>query len=171
MQEFKVGLEALLKYSSPKNPTGMLAMISPAGKLKATFGSHSGLYVPWGVSVDGSDHVWVANFMGQGIVQFCGVNTDACPKGSKTGDIIHTYQSGILQHVTDNIVDAAGNVWAANNWDDVQAVISDKPAQRISTNAGGKGIVVIYGIAKPVSPPLLGVYSSGNAPSNGAVKK
>jgi len=101
--------------------------------------------------------------MGQGIVEFCGVNTDACPKGSKTGAIIHTYQSGILQHVTDNIVDAAGNVWAANNWDNVQAVISDKPAERISTHAGGKGIVVIYDIAKPVSPPLPGVHGKGGA--------
>ena len=149
MQEFKEGIEDIIKYSSPKNPTGMLVMINPQGKVVGTFADHAGLYVPWGVSVDSDDHVWVANFMGQGVVDFCGVNTAKCPKGKKTGDIIHTYQSGVLQHITDNIVDAAGNVWAANNWDNIDAVASDNPAARISTNAGGKGIVVIYGIAKP----------------------
>jgi len=149
MQEFKEGIEAILKYSSPKNPTGMLVMINPQGKIAGNFADHAGLYVPWGVSVDGNDHVWVANFMGQGVVDFCGSNINNCPEGSKTGDIIHTYQSGVLQHVTDNIIDSAGNVWVANNWDNIEAVVSNNPVARISTNAGGKGIVVIYGIAKP----------------------
>ena len=149
MQEFKTGIQNLLKYSSTENPTGMLAMISPKGNLIGTFGNQK-LYVPWGISVDGDDHVWVANFMGQSVVEFCGTNIATCPEGIKTGEVIHSYQSGVLQHLTDSIVDAAGNVWAANNWDNLKAVVSDKPAERISTKAGGKGIVVIYGIAKPV---------------------
>jgi hypothetical protein len=49
----------------------------------------------------------------------------------------------------------AGNVWAANNWNDLDAVVAKDPAGPISTKAGGQGIVVIYGVAAPVQTPLV----------------
>ena len=52
--------------------------------------------------------------------------------------------------ITDVGVDPAGNVWAANNWDNLDAVVSNDPPRPISTQAGGQGIVVIYGVAAPV---------------------
>ena len=42
MQEFKEGIEAIRKYSSPKNPTGMLVRINPQGKIAGNFADHAG---------------------------------------------------------------------------------------------------------------------------------
>ena len=53
------------------------------------------------------------------IVQLCGVRTENCPPGFKTGDQISPpggYVGGGLQMQTDIAVDPAGNVWAINNW-------------------------------------------------------
>jgi len=54
------------------------------------------------------------------------------------------------------VIDPAGNIWAANNWDVFDAVISDYPAYPRSTWGGGSGFTVIYGIAAPVKTPLMG---------------
>jgi hypothetical protein len=57
---------------------------------------------------------------------------------------------------TDVVIDPAGNVWAANNWNSPEATIYDKPGYPISTWGGGSGFTVIYGIAAPVKAPLMG---------------
>jgi hypothetical protein len=60
--------------------------------------------------------------------------------------------------ITDTSIDPAGNVWAANNWNLVEAATADKdPARPTSTWGGGSGITVIYGVAAPVKPPRMGV--------------
>ena len=51
---------------------------------------------------------------------------------------------------------ADGNVWVANNWNDIDAVGDADPARPTSTWGGGSGIVVIYGVAAPVKTPLMG---------------
>lgn len=48
------------------------------------------------------------------------------------------------------------DVWAANNWNAVEPVVSENPIRSTSTWGGGSGITVIYGVAAPVKPPLLG---------------
>ena len=58
--------------------------------------------------------------------------------------------------LTDVAVDPAGNVWAANNWDVIDAVIAKDPPGPISTKGGGAGFTVIYGVAAPVKTPLMG---------------
>jgi hypothetical protein len=59
--------------------------------------------------------------------------------------------------VTDTSIDPAGNVWAANNWNLVDAATADKnPARPTSTWGGGSGITVIYGVAAPVQGPRMG---------------
>jgi hypothetical protein len=49
-----------------------------------------GLPGPWAVVVDGNDNVWISNFAmaSSPIVQLCGVRTENCPPGMKTGDQI-----------------------------------------------------------------------------------
>src|SRR5499426_1631673 len=49
-----------------------------------------GLPGPWAVVVDGNDNVWISNFAGPSspIVYMCGVRTENCPPGFKTGDQI-----------------------------------------------------------------------------------
>ncbi|MDA7760820.1 hypothetical protein N8984_00550, partial [Methylophilaceae bacterium] len=54
------------------------------------------------------------------------------------------------------MIDDAGNVWIANNWDYLPALIDTDPDRRMATRGGGTGITVIYGIASPVLNPLIG---------------
>jgi hypothetical protein len=73
-----------------------------------------------------------------------------------TGDLIHMFQSGSIQMVTDVGIDPAGDVWVANNWNVVDAAVAKHPADPISTKGGWQGVVVLYAIAAPVKTPLPG---------------
>ena len=110
----------------------------------------------WGVSVDGYDRIFAANFMGTGFAIVCGSREENCPEGKKTGDMIPMFQSGVLQMATDIMVDEAGNAWLANNWEMIEPLLSPDPVRTTSTRGGGTGLAVIYGVAKPVINPLLG---------------
>jgi hypothetical protein len=119
-----------------------------------------GLPGPWAVAVDGNDNIWISNFAGASspITELCGVHTEHCPPGMKTGDQISPpggYVGGGLQMQTDIAVDPAGNVWAMNNWQDVDACIRT-PSEALSTRCGGQGVVIFYGMAKPVHAPQIG---------------
>ena len=115
---------------------------------------------PWAVAVDGNDNVWVSNFAGASgqIAHLCGVRTENCPPGMKTGDQISPplgYVGGGLQLQVDIDVDPAGNVWVTNNWQDIDSCVG-KPDEGLSTRCGGQGVVVFYGMAKPVRAPQIG---------------
>ncbi len=61
-----------------------------------------GLPGPWAAAVDGNDNVWISNFAmpSSPIVELCGVRTENCPPGMKTGDQISPpggYVGGGLQ--------------------------------------------------------------------------
>ena len=119
-----------------------------------------GLPGPWAVAVDGNDNIWISNFamVSSPIVQLCGVRTEHCPPGVHTGQQISPpggYVGGGLQMLTDIAVDPAGNVWTMNNWQDVDVCIS-KPPEALSTRCGGQGVVIFYGMAKPVQSPQIG---------------
>jgi hypothetical protein len=119
-----------------------------------------GLPGPWAVVLDGNDNAWISNFAmpNSPIVELCGVRTETCPPGFNTGDQISPpggYVGGGLQMQTDVAVDPAGNVWAMNNWQDIASCIG-KPQEAISTRCGGQGVVIFYGIAKPVRSPQIG---------------
>ena len=60
-----------------------------------------------------------------------------------------------MQLLVDASIDPAGNVWVSNNWQDVPSCYG-KPEEDISTRCGGHGIVVFYGMAKPVRAPQIG---------------
>jgi hypothetical protein len=159
MTQFELVLKHMLTILQ-KNPgmkTGVISMIAPDGKRVAPkiYGDKV-VSAPWGVSIDGADNVWFGNFWGRGVGLMAGADPKDQAAGTKTGDVIHIFQSGAIQMVTDVGVDPAGDVWAANNWNDVQAVVSTNAPDPISTKGGGQGIVVIYGVAAPVKTPLLG---------------
>ena len=72
-----------------------------------------GLCGPWAAAVDGNDNVWVSNliFSSSPVVQLCGVRTENCPPGMKTGDQISPpggYVGGGLQMQVDIDIDPAG---------------------------------------------------------------
>ena len=155
MEEFEAGAEYLL--TNPNiTQTGMVGLISPDMEVVQQDIAKGTAYIPWGVTIDGNDNVWVGNLYGQSLTHICGVNPANCPAGKTTGDVIHNYQSGVIQMTTDVIVDDAGNLWSANNWFDGEVVINPTYRGRTSTFGGGQGFVVTYGVAGPVQNPMMG---------------
>jgi streptogramin lyase len=119
-----------------------------------------GLPGPWAVVVDGNDNVWISNFAmpNSPIVQLCGVRTETCPPGFKTGDQISPsggYVGGGLQMQTDLAIGPAGDVWVMNNWQDIDSCFG-VPPEPLSTRCGGQGVVIFFGMAKPVKAPQIG---------------
>ena len=159
MEQFKLVTAHMFKYVSgpPARPTGAVNMIRPDGTQPAPMGfTGEAINIPWGLNVDGNDDIWVGNMWGHCVTLMAGENTKGHPAGTKTGDVIHIFQSGSIQMVTDASIDPAGNVWAANNWNNLEGTTGENPPRRISTQGGGSGFTVIYGVAAPVKPPRIG---------------
>jgi hypothetical protein len=158
MEQFEILGDAMLKY--PKS-TGVAHLILADGTMAEQAGFTGGgqIDVPWGVNIDGNDDVWIGNLgpRTRSVVLMAGYNTKGHPAGTKAGDVIHTFKSGSIQMLTDVAIDPAGNVWAANNWNDPLAATSADPQRSTSTWGGGSGLTVIYGVAEPVRPPRMGV--------------
>jgi streptogramin lyase len=119
-----------------------------------------GLPGPWAATIDGNDNVWVSNFASphSPITQLCGVRTENCPPGFKTGDQISPpggYVDGGLQMQTDLAIGPAGDVWVMNNWQEIDSCFG-VPPEALSTRCGGQGVVVFFGMAKPVRAPQIG---------------
>lgn len=132
------------------NPNASIALIYADGTPAADGPfKGGGVELPWGIAVDGNDNVWVANFNGRRISEFCGVNTQHCPPGFETGDPISPdegYFFDGLRRITGIQIDPSGNVWMANNW--LVAAFPENP--------GGHEMVVFVGLAKPIKAPLTG---------------
>ena len=140
---------------------GSLTVLHPDGteaKFSPIYGK--GIFGPWAVSVDGNDNIWVSNFSSAqaGIVELCGFRTENCPSGMKTGDAISPpggYVGGGLQLQVDVGIGQAGDVWVTNNWQDHTSCYG-KPKEVVSTLCAGQGVVVFFGMAKPVRTPQIG---------------
>ncbi len=144
-------------------PGGSVSMIRPDGTQApgSPFVGGGSISGPWGITVDGNDHIWVANGFGKTLTELCGVRTETCPPGVKTGDPISPPKTGYagkgMQFLTGVVVDPAGNVWAANNIDLMdQVCLTKTPDETVSTRCGGNGFVVFFGLAKPVKTPVVG---------------
>jgi len=164
MKQFQLVLSQVRPELEGGKTTGVINMIRADGTQPLTSGFDGGkqVNVPWGVSIDGDDDVWFGNFWGRGIGLMAGAEPTGRAAGLKTGDLIHMFQSGSIQMITDSVVDPAGNVWAANNWNVLDALDSPDPFRPNSTKGGGDGIVVIYGIASPVKTPIRGPSGSAD---------
>ena len=163
IEEFKINIEKVLKNEQQGiDKTGNVTLISPEGTVLQKQALDGEIYAAWGVSIDGDDTVFIGNFLGTGFVHMCGTNEKLCPDDKKTGEMIHYYSSGILQESTDTMIDDAGNVWMANNWDVIPALVNDNPDRRTATRGGGTGMVVTYGIGAPVTNPLIGQVRPSN---------
>ena len=144
------------------HPGGNVGLLRPDGTQMpgSPFDGGHSINAPWGIAVDGNDNVWVANGGGHSITELCGVRTETCPPGTRTGDPISPPQRGYagqgLQILTDIAIDPAGNVWVANNWDLADQGFKKIPDPALSTRFGGNGFVVFFGLAMPVRTPLVG---------------
>jgi hypothetical protein len=159
MEQFKLVTAAMFKYvmGPPARPTGAVNMFRPDGTQPAPMGfTGEAINIPWGLNIDGNDDVWVGNMWGRSVTLLAGDNTKGHAAGTKAGDVVHVFQSGSIQMITDVSIDPAGNVWAANNWNSLEAAAGENPARPTSTWGGGSGFTVIYGVAAPVKPPRIG---------------
>ena len=139
---------------------GSVSMLRPDGSAAPGSPFNPGsIWGAWAVSIDGNDHAWISNFApGGGLTELCGARTETCPPGMKTGDPISPpggYKGGGMQLLVDASIDPAGDVWVSNNWQD-PASCYGKPDEGVSTRCGGQGIIVFYGMAKPVRAPQIG---------------
>jgi len=140
---------------------GSITVLRPDGT-EASFSPvyGKGIVGPWAASVDGNDNIWISNFStpSAGIVELCGFRTEHCPPGVKTGDAISPpsgYVGGGLQLMVDVGIGPAGDVWVTNNWQVYQDAMG-KVDEALQTQGAGQGVVVFYGMAKPVKTPLVG---------------
>ncbi|WP_348652314.1 hypothetical protein [Streptomyces sp. Isolate_45] len=126
-------------------------MLDPDGSTPAASFTTGSLLLPWGIAVDGSDTVWVADFSGQRVTRSCGVRTEACPPGHRTGQPISPASAGYgfdgPVRNTGVEVDPSGNVRLTNNWELVP----------LQTNPGGRQLALFGGPATPVRTPLIGL--------------
>jgi len=146
--------ETVVKY-----PGGDVSLVRPDGTVAGTFDGGKSIESPWGIAVDGNDNVWVANGGGHSITLLCGARPANCPPGAKTGDAISPpggYIGGLQAAITDVVVDPAGNLWVANNWENPEQGFKRVPDPTQATRFGGNGTVVFFGLAKPVKTPLIG---------------
>lgn len=138
-----------VEQSQPRGG-GTVTLIRPDGTPAAKPISAGGLRNPWGLTVDGDDHVWVANFGGRRLTELCGSDTSACPPGKRKIGAAISPPSGYgfdgLVRNTGVIVDPSGNVWLANNWKNAP----------IQTNPGGYQIVAYLGLGAPTKSPQIG---------------
>ncbi len=127
-------------------PNASVTMIDGEGTPTGPF-KGGGLLVPWGMAVDGDDNVWVSNFQGGKLSQFCGAAGN-CPPGVEAGDPIAPdgYFFDGLKRNTAAEIDPSGNVWVTNNWE----------IFAVPQNPGGKSLVMFVGLAKPAQAPLIG---------------
>ena len=164
------GLHIVLRYKRPEPLQGMLVtgqvfpVAVPVVLITPLVGLNGGggITIPWGISVDGDDNVWVANFgvtplddteqptILPRVSHFCGTDTTKCPARARAvGAAIspdNGYTSDALQRNTTTAVDPSGNLWLTNNWRLAPPKI----------NPGGNSIVVYVGIARPIETPLTG---------------
>ena len=138
------------KPEPPFEPLGSATLLSSDGVPDpgSPF-TGGGAFVPWGITVDGNDNVWIANFAGQRVGHLCGKRPKHCPSGADTGDPIapaRGYGFDGLVRNTGIAVDPSGNVWLTNNW-------LQSPIQ---TNPGGHQIVAFLGLAEPLKTPVIG---------------
>jgi len=139
---------------------GSISMLRPDGTPgPGSPYSGGGTYGSWAIAIDGNDQVWSSNFGGRSITHLCGARTETCPPGMNTGDPISPpggYVGGGMSYLTDIGIDPAGNVWVADNWETPDACWNPSFSEAKSTQCGGNGLTVFYGMAKPVRAPQIG---------------
>ncbi|OKL44753.1 hypothetical protein [Pseudovibrio exalbescens] len=156
---FEALVSYLLEQQEPAQPQGQIYLIRPDASLvnEEGFAAAGALDVPWGLSVDGNDDVWVASLWNRSVVLLAGVQRAETSLTTALGEPLHSFQSGSIKNVSDVATDTAGNLWIANTWAGLNS-LSDDDALTAPRRIwrGGGSIAVIYGIATPVHTPVVG---------------
>lgn len=133
---------------SPLYPSKTVSRIdSLTGQLE-TFTINSDSFTgPWGINLDGSNNVYVANFQGLSFSVLCGA-ARGCPGGVAQGEALSPEGGydfdGTIMRPTGLEVDSAGNLWVANNY------------QEDAQLFGQHSVFQAIGLADPVTTPSIG---------------
>jgi hypothetical protein len=103
------GIESATDYmvrtmSKQNGSDGSVTLLRPDGtQYPGSPFTGDGLPGPWAVVVDGNDNVWISNFAmpNSPIAHLCGVRTETCPPGFKTGDQISPPGGYVGRRATD----------------------------------------------------------------------
>tara|TARA_B100001057_G_scaffold161466_1_gene162084 strand:+ start:174 stop:2036 length:1863 start_codon:yes stop_codon:yes gene_type:complete len=133
---------------SPRYTSKTVSRIDPLTGQLRTFPINSKSFTgPWGVNLDGSNNVYVANFKGLSFSVLCGAS-EGCPGGVLQGEALSPEGGydfdGSIMRPTGLEVDSGGNLWVANNYH----VKSDLYGQH--------SIFQAIGLADPVTTPSIG---------------
>ena len=80
------------------------------------------------------------------------VRTEICSPGMKTGDqdfAPRRLRWRRFADAADLAISPAGDVWVMNNWQEIDSCWS-VPDETLPTRCGGQGVVIFFGMAKPV---------------------
>ena len=91
-----------------------------------------GVFIPWGAA-GGVDDVWFGKLWGRGVDLMAGDDTEGHAERTKAGDLVHDFRGGSIQMITGVVVDRAGNAWAANNWNESEAVADGVDPTRVGS--------------------------------------
>ena len=133
---------------SPRYPSKTVSRIdSLTGQLRSFEINAKAFTGPWGINLDGSNNVYVANFQGLSFSKLCGAAT-GCPGGVAQGGALSPEGGydfdGTIMRPTGLEVDSAGNLWVANNY--------NEDAQLF----GQHSVFQAIGLADPVTTPSIG---------------
>jgi sugar lactone lactonase YvrE len=124
---------------APPSARGSITLLSSNGVPKrSTPFTGGGLTIPWGIAVDGNDNVWIANFDGKRVSEFCGTNAAHCPPGIQTGQPLSPRSGYGFDGLTRNTsveIDSSGNVWITNNWKTAPLPAKNPAATRWSSSS------------------------------------
>jgi hypothetical protein len=137
-------------HATPAGPPfdGSVTALGSNGVAKGNF-TGGGMTIPWGITVDGNDNVWVANFNGKRLTQICGHRVKACRPGGRAGSAISPpsgYGFDGLVRNTGVAIDPSGNVWLTNNFKTVPP----------PSNPGGYETGAFVGLGGPLKTPVIG---------------
>ncbi len=121
-----------------------------------------GLLGGWGLSVDGSDQIWVVSNNNDKLRDPSQGNIPAVifvldGTNHNAGNLIGSFSNPALSIVTAVQIDQSGNVWAVDNWN-----LESAPGDI----RGGDGLVEFIGLATPVKTPLVGPPEVPNGSSD-----
>ncbi len=153
MASYETGLkdpEEILTRGMSEHRNGSVSVLWPDGTpFPGSPFSGDHLPGPWAAAVDGNGNLWISNFISPNspITQLCGARTENCPPGFKTGDPISPpggYLGGGMQMLTDIAIGPAGDVWAMNNWQDLDMCFAASSNEALSTRCGDQGVTIFF---------------------------
>ena len=118
-----------------------------------------GLPGPWAVVVDGDDNVWISNFAmpTSPIVQLCGVRTETCPPHEdRRPDFAPRRLRGRGPADADRYRRRSGRQCVGDEQLAGPRELRRSPPEALSTRCGGQGVIIFFGMARPVRAPQIG---------------